>query len=285
MSPLGVPPTSNLDELVYPTEPNRDFESKSEFAALSNQHATTRPPPQAGAVLNAVQLGDALTLLRSLPDGCTPLAFFDPQHRSNLDRQKYGNEGRGPQKARIALPAMSDAYIDDVIRQIARTLVTFGYLMQWTDTYRLGEGYHLRTADVLQTVDIINWDNGKLYGQGHRVRRCGGHLLVLQKPKISRTGKRTVIAKNWTDHRIREIWVEKIDRDLYPHKLYPHIKPIGLITRLIGAVTRPGDVVIDPAAGSFVVLHAARQLGRNFIGCDLRVPRRDGIPEIQLELA
>jgi site-specific DNA-methyltransferase (adenine-specific) len=155
---------------------------------------------------------------------------------------------------------MSDAYIDDVIRQIARTLVTFGYLMQWTDTYRLGEGYHLRTADVLQTVDIINWDNGKLYGQGHRVRRCGGHLLVLQKPKISRTGKRTVIAKNWTDHRIREIWVEKIDRE-----------PIGLTTRLIGAVTHPGDLIIDPAAGSFVVMHAALALGREFIGCDITV--------------
>ena len=81
-----------------------------------------------------------------------------------------------------------------------------------------------------------------------------------------------MIAKNWTDHRIREIWVEKIARDLYPHKLYPHIKPIGLITRLIGAVTHPGDLVVDPAAGSFVVLHAARQLGRNFIGCDLRLP-------------
>jgi hypothetical protein len=25
---------------------------------------------------------------------------------------------------------------------------------------------------------------------------------------------------------------------------------------------------------SFVVLHAARQLGRNFIGCDLRLPEK-----------
>ena len=36
---------------------------------------------------------DALTLLRSLPDGCTPLVFFDPQHREVLDRLQYGNEG------------------------------------------------------------------------------------------------------------------------------------------------------------------------------------------------
>jgi len=29
--------------------------------------------------------GDALTLLRSLPDGCTPLVFFDPQYRGGCD--------------------------------------------------------------------------------------------------------------------------------------------------------------------------------------------------------
>jgi hypothetical protein len=52
-------------------------------------------------------------------------------------------------------------------------------------------------------------------------------------------------------------------------KLHAHIKPIGLISRLIGAVTKPGDLVVDPAAGSFVVMKAAHALGREFIGCDL----------------
>ena len=60
---------------------------------------------------------------------------------------------------------------------------------------------------------------------------------------------------------------------VYPRKTYPHAKPIGLIPPSIGAVTRPGDLVIDPAAGSFVVLHAARQLGRDFIGCDIAYAR------------
>jgi site-specific DNA-methyltransferase (adenine-specific) len=63
--------------------------------------------------------------------------------------------------------------------------------------------------------------------------------------------------------------VEKVDR-----KLHPHVKPIGLITRLIGAITVPGELVIDPAAGSFVVMHAAHQLGREFIGCDIAYTRR-----------
>jgi DNA modification methylase len=41
-----------------------------------------------------------------------------------------------------------------------------------------------------------------------------------------------------------------------------------LILRLIAAVTKPGDLVLDPAAGSFVVMKAAHQLGRDFVGCD-----------------
>jgi DNA modification methylase len=30
-------------------------------------------------------------------------------------------------------------------------------------------------------------------------------------------------------------------------------------------------LVVDPAAGSFTVMHAAHELGRNFVGCDLLV--------------
>ena len=46
---------------------------------------------------------DGLTLLGSLPGDCSPLGFFDPQHRSTLNRLKYGNEG-ARQKGRYKLP-------------------------------------------------------------------------------------------------------------------------------------------------------------------------------------
>jgi site-specific DNA-methyltransferase (adenine-specific) len=83
----------------------------------------------------------------------------------------------------------------------------------------------------------------------------------MQKPPIKARA-------TWTDHGIPDRWIEKINR-----KIHPHVKPIGLIERLIGAVTQPGDLVVDPAAGSFVVMHVAIQLGRTFIGCDLVVKR------------
>jgi site-specific DNA-methyltransferase (adenine-specific) len=198
--------------------------------------------------------GDALALLRSLPDGCTPLVFFDPQHRGVLDHLQYGNEG-SRQRGRAKLPAMTGDYIDACCREAIRVLKPSGYLLRWIDTYHLCEADHLRVADVCRCVDLIAWDNLRP-GNGYRSRRRGDYLIVLQKPPIH--------ARTWRDHGIPNRWPEKVDR-----KLHPHIKPIGLIARLIGGTTQPGDMIIDPAAGSFIVMKAAHQLGRQFIGCDL----------------
>jgi site-specific DNA-methyltransferase (adenine-specific) len=198
---------------------------------------------------------DALTLLRLLPDGCTPLVVFDPQYREVLDRLAYGNEG-ARQRDRCALPAMSAGYIDQCCREIGRVLRPSGYLMLWADTFRLCTGAHLRIADILPPVDLIVWDNQRP-GNGYRSRRRGSYLLVLQKtpPRAKAT---------WRDHGIPDRWPEKVDR-----RIHPHAKPAGLIARLIGAVTQPGDLVIDPAAGGFTVMQAAHELGRRFVGCDI----------------
>jgi site-specific DNA-methyltransferase (adenine-specific) len=206
---------------------------------------------------NIAQRGDALDLLQSLPDGCTPLVFFDPQYRAVLDKLKYGNEG-ARQKERFKLPAMTVDYIDAVCREAVRVLAPGGYLMRWTDVFCLCEAHHLRITGALKVVDMISWDDRRRPGgNGYRSRRCGGYLLVLQK-------KPTRARATWRDRGIRDHWAEKINS-----KLHPHAKPRRLIGRLIGSVTRPGDLVIDPAAGSFTTMRVARKLKRDFIGVDL----------------
>ena len=53
-------------------------------------------------------------------------------------------------------------------------------------------------------------------------------------------------------------------------KIHPTQKPVGVLKRLIEIFTDPGDVVIDPCAGSGTTLRAAYELGRNSYGfeCD-----------------
>jgi site-specific DNA-methyltransferase (adenine-specific) len=207
---------------------------------------------------NVIQYGDSLALLQWLSDSCTRLGFFDPQHRDNLDKQKYGNEG-ARQRERCKLPQMSSEYIDACCREFARVLMPSGYLLRWQNAFQVGIGVHLRLADVLQCVDIIAWDNLRL-SNGYRARRRGDYLVALQKPPIKARA-------TWrTKPTIPDRWPEKI---IKPRSQHPHIKPIGLISALIEAITSPGDLIVDPAAGSFVVMHAACELGREFIGCDI----------------
>jgi site-specific DNA-methyltransferase (adenine-specific) len=207
-------------------------------------------------LLDTRQQGDACELLQALPDNYVPLGFFDPQSRESLDRLRYGNEGVDRKRERAKLPAMPAHFIDICCPEFARVLRPSNYLMRWMDTFALVEGVHLRIeAKLLKPVDLIATDN-LVCGIGYRSRRKGDFLLVQQKPPIK--AKAT-----WSDHGIPDRWVEKVDRSQHPH-----IKPIGLIKRLIGATTKPGDVVVDPCAGSFLALHAATALGRHFIGCD-----------------
>ena len=123
---------------------------------------------------NVVQRGDALELLRSLPDACAALAFFDPQFREVLDKLDYGNEG-ARQKDRAALPAMTADYIDACLRQIARVLRPSAYCLKWVDTFGLCEAHHKRIEDYLKCAGLLAWDSERL-GMGYRGRHAAGRI-------------------------------------------------------------------------------------------------------------
>ena len=52
------------------------------------------------------------------------------------------------------------------------------------------------------------------------------------------------------------------------HTEHPTQKPLALMAYLIRTYTQPGDLVVDPFAGSGTTLVAARNLGRRYFGCD-----------------
>ena len=59
-------------------------------------------------------------------------------------------------------------------------------------------------------------------------------------------------------------------RDTITPKVHPTQKPVGVIRRLVELFTDPGDVVIDPVAGSGVTLLAAESVGRRAYGFEIK---------------
>lgn len=207
---------------------------------------------------NVRQRMSGYSLLRRLPDRCAALGILDPQYRAIMDRQAYGNEG-ARQKGRAALPQMHDSDICALVEEFERVLRPSGHLALWMDKFTLATCHYrawLARTERLAVVDLITW-NKLRPGMGRRSRNVAEFVVIVQKDPIRAKGV-------WTDHGIRDVWPEQQDR-----AIHPHAKPRQLTERLIRAVTRRGDLVVDPCAGGYGVLDACLESGRDFMGCDL----------------
>ena len=108
---------------------------------------------------------------------------------------------------------------------------------------------------IVRFSNILQWSRLVLYE--NKAKFNSEHLVVYQKPP-----KR---AKDiWTSRSIPDVWQEPRVRGEGTHA-----KPVLPQRALIGAVSKPGDCVVDPAADSFSVLKACQAEGRAFLGCDI----------------
>lgn len=86
------------------------------------------------------------------------------------------------------------------------------------------------------------------------------HAVVLYRGKLPKFNNDGKMIFNW-------FWYEKDGK--YIPKIHPTQKPVKLLKRLIEIFTDPGDVVIDPCAGSGTTLRAAQELGRSSYGFEV----------------
>ncbi|MDE2105510.1 MAG: site-specific DNA-methyltransferase [Patescibacteria group bacterium] len=215
------------------------------------------PPAKAGAIKiarNARQRMDGLDLMRTLADRSVAAVFIDGQYRSVLDRQNYGDEGE-----RGEIPQMDDAMMSRFVAEAGRILRSSGHLFLFIDKYLLVSGkWHAWLPEItpMREVDCQIWDKERI-GQGWRFRCRWEAMIVIQKGPVR--------ADVWKLKDVPDVARAKADR-----ARHRHAKPVPMIEAAIRCVTEAGDIVVDPAAGSYTVLDACRSTGRVFIGCDIQ---------------
>ncbi|CAI2194549.1 16616_t:CDS:2, partial [Funneliformis geosporum] len=82
-------------------------------------------------------------------------------------------------------------------------------------------------------------------------------LKIVDFLKFPQTGKR------FKNRSFGNVWEEKVVPT--SKRKHPHQKPRELIKALISATTNEGDLIVDPCAGSFVVLEFCQELNRKFL--------------------
>lgn len=87
------------------------------------------------------------------------------------------------------------------------------------------------------------------------------HAIVFYREKLPKFRNDGHMVFDWFE------WRRDSSKD-YP-KIHPTQKPISVLKKLIEVFTDPGDVVIDPCAGSASTLRAAYETGRNSYGFEV----------------
>ena len=74
--------------------------------------------------------------------------------------------------------------------------------------------------------------------------------------------------KAWGKHNGRDVWRMQTPRG--DERVHPTQKPLNTLEHLVKLITNEGDLVLDPFAGSGTTLVAARNLQRRYLGVELQ---------------
>jgi DNA modification methylase len=232
-----------------------------------------------------------LTEVLSPTDPCVDVIITSPPYWNLKDYTAPNQIGHGQTK---------DEYLADMERVLGDCLLvtkSTGSLWLVVDTYREDGELQLLPLELAERArqagwklrDLIVWDkqhNVPWHRKG-QLRNISEFILFMTKSEdykyyVERIKILDEISKWWVDFPERfnpkgktptNIWsIPMRPRGTWrkPSKLDHYCSfPTALVARIIELTTDPGDLVMDPFAGSGVVLAQAAAMGRHYIGFEV----------------
>jgi len=216
--------------------------------------------------------GDCLAGLRTLADKSVDVTITDPPYDKHVDagfatmgKHLPGKvNGRGKQQlvkhASIGIGVMTDAKIRALACQLVRVTK--------------------RWINVFCAFEQLSTYQRELERAGGRYVRCGAWEKPDSTPQLSGDrpatwGECFVVAHanasgamHWNGGGKRGLYKAGVCRG-YERSEHPTQKPLSLMLDLVEDFSDPGELVLDPFAGSGTTGVACNQLGRRFLGWEL----------------
>lgn len=139
----------------------------------------------------------------------------------------------------------------------APAMIVFCAFQQMQMVIDYGKRYGFKNS---YPIFFVKKSSSQVLKANMRIVGAMEYAVVLYRDKLPKFNNDGQMVKNWFE------W--EVDNS-YP-KLHPTQKPIPVLKRLIRIFTDPGDVVIDPVAGSGSTLRASMELGRSAYGFEIK---------------
>ena len=191
---------------------------------------------------NQIINGDANEILKALPSQQTDLIVTDPPYLVNY-KDREGRTIANDDNDSI-LETYAEMY--RILKPDSYCISFFG----WTALDRFSAAWK---AAGFQIKGRIVWVKSYASRKGHTAYRHEAAIVLTKgKPKMPLNPLPDV--QEWT---------------YSGNKAHPTEKAVDILTPLIETYSKPGDVIVDPFAGSGSTLVAAALKGRRYLGIEL----------------
>lgn len=217
---------------------------------------------------DVIKLGDALELIKSIPDNSVDLINFDPPWGDDVSRK--------PQEAWDGFDdstETSDHLINGLLPELFRVLKNDRVMIYW---FRMW-GYEDMIGRLERTG--FNLKLARTPCIWHKPDRVSAHTFFPMQTLIpsyepfflAKKGEPVFHEKN--GERLQDVF--SFARVPMASLIHPTEKPIELCQTLLGLLSVPGEFVLDPTAGSGAIIDAAIRGGRRALGFELSESIRD----------
>ena len=194
------------------------------------------------AYANRVIHGDCIEVMREMPEQSVDLIVTDPPYLVRY-RSRDGRSIANDNNDRWLKPSFAEMH--RVLKPNAYAISFYGwgqadkFMTAWREAGFRPIGHFVFAKDYSSKT-------------GHtRATHENAYLLAKGKPTRPDNAPRDVLDWQYTGNHF-----------------HPTQKPVSALTPLIEAYSKPGDVVLDPFAGSGTTAVAARQLGRQYVAIE-----------------
>jgi DNA modification methylase len=209
---------------------------------ISGMATTSIAIAQQSSFTNQILHGDCIEVMREMPTNSVDFILTDPPYLVNY-RDRTGRTIQNDTNADWLRPAMREAY--RVLKMNRVAIMFYG----WT---KVDEFFAAWKDAGFQPVGHIVFR--KTYSSKSRFlsyRHEQAFLLAKGRPPLP-----------------KQPVADVIDMPYSGNKLHPTQKPVEPLAQLIRSFTLPGELVLDPFAGSGSSCAAALLTGRRYIGVE-----------------